>query len=46
MSDETMGEAAEHAERFGTYKYVGPDGMVWDLQYIGSVQLIDGEETS
>jgi hypothetical protein len=39
MSDETMGEVAEKVEALGTYNHVGPDGTVWRLTYVGSVQL-------
>lgn len=36
----TAGDMADDAGRFGTVTYVGYNGDVWRLSYIGEVQLM------
>ncbi|TDZ92137.1 hypothetical protein [Mycobacteroides salmoniphilum] len=36
---ETMGEVAILVEKLGSYRYVGTNGQIWHLTYLGEVQL-------
>lgn len=35
----SMGEVCEDLHRHGTRCYVGPDGKIWHLKYLGEVRL-------
>lgn len=39
MAGESIGDAVEQVERTGWLDYIGPDGRVWRLRYIGEIPL-------